>query len=380
MDSTGSGTMEQERAPLQATGPIPNGHVAKGEVSRDFHVTSPDSGRATSPDQMSPSSDSAPLGGQLANQQTSGTETEATAAGTGSSKMIKNKESSRGSLKSPVRTEKATSEKDRGRILSSSALDEMIDNIFPEDSSDTSSRASAETASKVSDDSRERSITANPSDVSSLQRRGRSGAVLVRTQTVPVGMYSTSPHTNRHFKKVYVNVAGQTAMAKSMSAVNPGGSLRVKTRPNPTASLSFRQKKMRSALSNALSPTHKPNLKVLKIILAGNDLLVSHTAKAYAYLMSEEPNLFSGTDVRFYHIPLSRASSAYGHIPEQNLASASHHSNPDLPEPLSEQINGSGNDIHIGRFLAHMDSWYERHVMLAVHNTLRLLPCVSYHN
>ena len=52
--------------------------------------------------------------------------------------------------------------------------------------------------------------------------------------------------------------------------------------------------------------------------------------------------------------------------------------NGDLPEPMLEQLDMSGNDIHIGRFLAHMDSWYERNVMLTVHHTLRLLPSVSW--
>ena len=47
------------------------------------------------------------------------------------------------------------------------------------------------------------------------------------------------------------------------------------------------------------------------------------------------------------------------------------------PEPMMEQFNTSGNDVHIGRFLAHMDSWYERNLMIAAHHLLRLLPAVS---
>ncbi len=49
----------------------------------------------------------------------------------------------------------------------------------------------------------------------------------------------------------------------------------------------------------------------------------------------------------------------------------------ELPEPMFEQVDFSGNDVHMGRFLAHMDSWYERNLMMAVHHLLRLIPSVS---
>ena len=179
---------------------------------------------------------------------------------------------------------------------------------------------------------------------------------------IPLGGPGTSISRN------YMNASGQRSLS-----MNRTGSLRVKTRPNPSANMSIRVKKRNESFGGPMSPIHRPHLKLLKVVLAGSDLLVSHAAKAYGYLRSEEPNLFSGLDVRFYHIPLSRASSANGLIPDLNASS-----NPDLPEPISEQLDRSGNDVHIGRFLAHMDSWYERNVMLAVHNTLRLLPNVSH--
>ena len=121
-----------------------------------------------------------------------------------------------------------------------------------------------------------------------------------------------------------------------------------------------------------MSPLYKPNLKLLKIVLTGNDILVSHAAKAYAYLRIEEANLFAGLEVRFYHVPLSQVSTTYGQLPGIGT-----HSHADLPEPMLEPVDRDGSDIHIGRFLGHMDSWYERNVMQTVHHILRLLPPVS---
>lgn len=174
----------------------------------------------------------------------------------------------------------------------------------------------------------------------------------------------------------YTNVAQCRAM--SISGGNVMGSLRsIQLRKSTSHSLSVKQRSRKTSTSAVVSPTHNPDLKLIKIVLTGNDILVSHTAKAYAYLQMEEPNLFSGIEMRFYHVPLSRASVLHGiDIGGSSLYSATPQ-NPDLPEPLLEQVNISGNDVHIGRFMAHMDSWYERNLMIAVHHLLRILPSVS---
>lgn len=144
-------------------------------------------------------------------------------------------------------------------------------------------------------------------------------------------------------------------------------------------------KRSSSNPSSLLPSTTNPATRLVKVMLAGNDRLVSHTAKAYAHLQMDEPNLLSGLELQFYYIPLSRASLIHSQFPE--LARASLGAGmpggggggafSDLPEPMFEQVDMSGNDVHIGRFLAHMDSWYERNVMMSVHHLLRLIPCVS---
>ena len=215
--------------------------------------------------------------------------------------------------------------------------------------------------------------------------------LLTRRQTYHTGMLpnaseraslakSLSSIANSPSNRRYTNVAGQPqGRTMSISGGNMMGSLRgIQLRKSTSHSLSVKQRSRKTSTSAVVSPTHKPNLKLVKVVLTGNDILVSHTAKAYAYLRLEEPNLFSGLEMRFYHVPLSRASAIHGiDIGGASLYSAATQ-NPDLPEPLFEQVNMSGNDVHIGRFLAHMDSWYERNLMIAVHHLLRILPSVSY--
>lgn len=217
------------------------------------------------------------------------------------------------------------------------------------------------------------------------------GKLLARRQTYHTGMLpnasqraslanSLSTIANSPSTRRYTNVAGQPqGRTMSISGGSVMGSLRgIQLRKSTSHSLSVKQRSRKTSTSAVVSPTHKPNLKLVKIVLAGNDILVSHTAKAYAYLRMEEPNLFSGLEMRFYHVPLSRASAIHGiDIGGTSLYSATSQ-NPDLPEPLFEQVDMSGNDVHIGRFLAHMDSWYERNLMIAAHHLLRILPSVSY--
>ena len=200
-----------------------------------------------------------------------------------------------------------------------------------------------------------------------------SPRLMARRQTAPViqrprsgSSLGTSPLATPPSVRRYANVA-QHHPSRTMSISGGGNSMRVKTRVNH-ASLSIKKRRMRKNSVNVTSPIHKPNFKLLKIVLAGNDLLVSHCARAYAYLKSEEPNIFGGIELRFYHVPLSRAT-ADGQVPDPSSGS-------ELPEPILEQVDLSGNDVHIGRFLAHMDSWYDRNVFKTVHHALRLLPCI----
>ena len=108
------------------------------------------------------------------------------------------------------------------------------------------------------------------------------------------------------------------------------------------------------------------------MVLAGDDNLVSNAARAFAQLRTQEPNLFLNLDVQFFHIPLSeRTGQSNGKQQASNVG--------ELPEPANEKDGGDiGDDVLLGRYLAHMDSWYERNVMMAVHNALRLVPYVSY--
>ncbi len=178
--------------------------------------------------------------------------------------------------------------------------------------------------------------------------------------------------------KRYPSMSEGRSSTRSMSiSSNPLVNLRTQLKRKSTSYNLSVKRQSRKTSTTVLSPTHKPSLKLVKIVLAGNDIMVSHTAKAYAHLRMDEPNLFSGLDIRFYHVPLSRASTIYGIDMGGASVSSTPQPNPELPEPMIEQFNTSGNDVHIGRFLAHMDSWYERNLMIAVHHLLRLLPAVS---
>ena len=200
-----------------------------------------------------------------------------------------------------------------------------------------------------------------------------SGMINPRNSLVTSSLGGVSP-LGRRYPNASYQMPGRTMSIVSAGGgggISPLGSGRVKMRANPSATISIKRKQRKSSLA---TPTQS-NLKLLKVVLAGNDILVSHAAKAYCHLRCEEPNLLNGLDVRFYHIPLSRASIIHSLNSEPSAASST--TPPDLPEPLLDQIDNSGNDVHVGRFLSHMDSWYERNVMIATHHILRLVPSVS---
>ena len=161
--------------------------------------------------------------------------------------------------------------------------------------------------------------------------------------------------------------------AASSTAMGPSGtgSVRVKHRRNPTATQSLRRSKKSSTITAAIVPHDRSRVKILKVVLAGDDNLVGNAARAFAQLRTQEPNLFLNLDVQFFHIPLSERTGQSNS--KQQASSAG-----DLPEPANEKDGGNiGDDVLLGRYLAYMDSWYERNVMMAVHNTLRLVPYVS---
>ena len=226
------------------------------------------------------------------------------------------------------------------------------------------------------------------------QQRTSSPRELIRRQTCPSGMYpggvkrsstisSPSPSGSRRYAKTSVPHPTNSLPARTHSI-----SGKVKIRRNPSAAARMSTKRRASShKSHIAGTTTSPTNRLVKVLLTGNDNLVSHVAKAYAHLRLGEPNLLSGMELRFYHVPLSRASLIHTQFSDLARSSlAGQHGGggggggagtSDLPEPMFEQINLSGNDVHIGRFMAHMDSWYERNVMMAVHHLLRLIPSVS---
>ena len=265
------------------------------------------------------------------------------------------------------------------------------DAVFPEISASSPPLGNGFSPEKVNGG--ERDLPSSPSPPPAIPPDKK---LLVRRMTCPSGMINKQRNSlltssvggaspiGRRYNNISHQLAGRTMSITGGAggAVSPLGGGRVKIRANPSATISIKRKPRKSSVA-LLSPTHKSNLKLVKVVLAGNDILVGHAAKAYSYLRCEEPNLLNGLDVRFYYVPLSRASLIHSlnsdsSTPTFPSSSSSPSATPsDLPEPLFEQINTSGNDVHIGRFLAHMDSWYERNVMIATHHLLRLVPCVS---
>ena len=93
-----------------------------------------------------------------------------------------------------------------------------------------------------------------------------------------------------------------------------------------------------------------------------------------------EPNLFTGLQIQFFYVPLSEVSTAT----EASLNGTTHNrksseSADHLIQPLIDGAQPSlyGEDVWLGCFLGNMDSWYERNVLLATHNLLRIIPSVS---
>ena len=305
-----------------------NGHVEgerEDERCDDAHAASPDSGHVMSPDPATPSTPTEVATPNFHSQELNG---------------------------------------DRG---SPNSADDVFNVSSSQESSDVHGASSPNTARKS------RSNTAR----------------LIRRKTVPDKLNrsrSTLPRNSSSFsrrsvishapsygtsRREYKNIAGTPQLPP---AALPVGSRILSTIRR--GSISLPQKK-RVPLAGAGSPFHVtlPKDRVLKIVLSGNDNLVCHAAKAYAYLLSEEPNLFVGLDIRFYHIPLSTASSADLLVFERTQNGTG-----DGPESiLAEQTDSCGLDVNIGRYMSHLDSWYERNVTLAVHHSLRLLPPVRPH-
>lgn len=369
MDSTGSNSMERPGT-TETPSSIPNGHVVSGEaveegVSHDSQVTSHDSHVTSHDPALVRTPSPRPLGTDAGNADTTlGGERSQPSAQRDSTSSDPTVGVGRQSSESPEPTH--THQQNGGR--SSSVDDSVFSTGHGQDFSDMSKTSD----DKVSNDNRDRSHTDIQEQAQAREKMKRS--MLIRRATAS-GLVAIPDNSTPSIHSSHFSQGSGSSMARRYTG-SMSGSMRVKMRPNPSANLSLRQKKVRKTSTSIMSPVHNPNLKVLKIILAGNDLLVCHMAKAYASIQLEEPNLLSGMEVRFYHIPLSRASMAHWQLPE--LSQASQQAGADLPEPMTEQVDTSGNDVHIGRFLAHMDSWYERNVMLTVHHTLRLLPSVSY--
>jgi hypothetical protein len=149
-----------------------------------------------------------------------------------------------------------------------------------------------------------------------------------------------------------------------------GGSVRVKQRSTASSdSVKLKGRRNQSLASTVFGGGNSCG-RVLKFIIVGDDEMLSNTAKAFTFLRCAEPNLFWNLEIQFNYIPLSQGSSGYA-----TLNGASSGLLCELPEPANElKCKQLAGDVLIGRFLAHMDSWYEQNIMLAVHNTLRLIP------
>ena len=89
-----------------------------------------------------------------------------------------------------------------------------------------------------------------------------------------------------------------------------------------------------------------------------------------------EPDLFSNLVVQFYYVPLSVSTFTRGED-----SSSSKKKDSALPEYMLEHSQNSlvGEDVWLACYLSQFDSWYERNVLLAVHNALRIIPVVSGH-
>ena len=364
MDSTGSGHMDPEtktqsggeeggenvdagrHGGLESSEPqevLSNGHSGRGrgkggegEELCDSHAASPDSGHVMSPDPVTPvTPPPIPNGATKKTHRSLSTEAALTPA--------------------------------QSRELNGEASPNSSDEIF-----DNSSQASSQETEQQH---------LSPDHSSQVRSRAKSFQ-FIRRKTVPANInkhmstistdsssstsvISPTPSFVRS-RKGYTNVAGTPLN------IAPIGSVRLSGR-RPSMAVAQRKK---GPLAGAGSPVHSsmPKVRVLKIVLAGGDLLVCHMSKAYAYLLAEEPNLFVGLDIRFYHVPLTTASGADWQIPERNATTTS-----DLPEIHLEQLKTCASDVNIGRYMSHLDSWYERNVALAVHHSLRLLPGVSVH-
>ena len=230
------------------------------------------------------------------------------------------------------------------------------------DASDSSSsKASEEVVSRVSTDS---SPVTHP--IKKLERRYTETFTSSSRRSLSVRGSGFYPN----------QVVSPTA---SIGSIAGGGGSRgsVKQRANPSAS-SGTLRQRRATVSTTVPLRVKGRMKKVKILLAGDDTCLSNTAKAYAHLRTKEPNLFNNLDIEFFYIPLSKAVIG-GSGDQGGSSSWSSSGSLDLPEPACEQGGDeNGQDVMIGHYMSHVDSWYEQNVMLAVHNSLRLLMNVSY--
>lgn len=225
-----------------------------------------------------------------------------------------------------------------------------------DDTSDTSSRTSEEATSRFSTDS--------PRGRPILERRhtenfSSSGGHHLPARRSTLGKVQMGSYSNQ-----------------AVSPVSGTGSLRVKQRANPSNSLRLKNRRIQPVTAVLSGPPGKS--RTIKFVIAGDDDMLSNAAKAFTQLRSKEPNLFWGLDIEFHYLPLSQASSGLsGGVLSSSTSLGSSTGLIDLPEPANENKSPElGGDVLIGRYLSHMDSWYEQNVMLAIHNVMRLLPNV----
>ena len=224
--------------------------------------------------------------------------------------------------------------------------------------SDSGSKISEEVGSRVSMDS----TSTHPPCKRRLERR--------HTESFTSGSRKNLSLRGSAFYPNQV-VSPTSSLIGSIASAGSRGS--VKQRANPSASGTLRVRRANTISRGVAGGRSKGRTRKVKILLAGDDYCVSNMAKAYAHLHIKEPNLFSSLDIEFLYIPLSKAVIGSGDQTPSTVGGVM-----DLPESGCDMGGEeSGRDVLIGQYLSHVDSWYEQNVMLAVHNSLRILMNVS---
>ncbi|XP_065188838.1 uncharacterized protein LOC135819539 isoform X2 [Sycon ciliatum] len=229
----------------------------------------------------------------------------------------------------------------------------------------------------------------------SLLKPSSSGMTTSRSMDFTSGRPASSAGSSRFNFDTVDFSHGKMAAAKSSASLDKAENL-----PSPSL-------RKRSSYSEILKRrgSHKAVMSrknpIVKVMFAGDDRTVRLVSQAYVQLRRKFKFLFEGLDVKFYYVPLSSAGGGGGlvdtvpiqvggvaqlprrfHLYEGATISSSRTAGTpelltsllDLESSGSDELPQNGGDVWFGRFLAHLDGWYERNLMLSVHGSLRVLP------